>query len=192
VILLLILKIIPEILEIVINLIDAFRVLIESVLKLFYSIQDIKILDIKIFLNKSKYVIKNFFISLVMIYKIAIYVSACTVSILLDSIIDLFVYNWNNKISMVFRTIIMWYEVDLTNFFANYDNEFINNLRESYQLTRCDNIERKKETEILNIELFSTSQGDESINEAKYKDFQLISSIITITIFFIIASIIDN
>jgi hypothetical protein len=93
VILLLILKIIPEILELLINLIDAFKVLIKLVLKLFYSIQDIKILDVKIFLNKSEYIIKNFFISLIIIYKIGIYVSAYTISILLDSIIDMFVYN---------------------------------------------------------------------------------------------------
>jgi hypothetical protein len=192
VILLLILKIIPEILEMVINLIDAFKVLIESVLNLFYSIQDIKILDIEIFLNKSRYVIKSFFMSLVIIYKVAIYVSACTVSILLDSIIDVFVYNWNNKISMLFRSIIVWYEIDFTNFFANYDNEFINNLKEGYELTQCNNIERKKETEIFDIELFSTNQSEESVNKTKHKDFQLISCIITITIFFVIASIMDN
>jgi hypothetical protein len=192
VILLLILKIIPEILEMVINLIDAFNVLIESVLKLFYSIQDIKILDIEIFLNKSRYIIKSFFMSLVIIYKVAIYVSACTLSILLDSIIDVFIYNWNNKISMLFRSIIVWYEIDFTNFFANYDNEFINNLKEGYELTQCNNIERKKETEIFDIELFSTNQSEESINKKKHKDFQLISCIITITIFFVIASIMDN
>ena len=191
-ILLLILKIIPEILEMVINLIDAFNVLIESVLKLFYSIQDIKILDIEIFLNKSRYIIKSFFMSLVIIYKVAIYVSACTLSILLDSIIDVFIYNWNNKISMLFRSIIVWYEIDFTNFFANYDNEFINNLKEGYELTQCNNIERKKETEIFDIELFSTNQSEESINKKKHKDFQLISCIITITIFFVIASIMDN
>jgi hypothetical protein len=191
VILLLILKIIPEILELLINLIDAFKVLIKLVLKLFYSIQDIKILDVKIFLNKSEYIIKNFFISLIIIYKIGIYVSAYTISILLDSIIDMFVYNWNNKISTVFRSIMIWYEIDFTNFFANYDNKFINNLRESYELSQCNNIERK-ETEISDIHLFSTNKGEESINEAKHKDFQLISCIITVTIFFIIASIIDN
>jgi len=176
-----------------INFINILEILLKSILNLFDYIIEIQVSDIKTFLNKIIFLIKDFFILIPTILKFEIYFLFYLMSILVDFIINSFVINWNNRIENLIYYIITWYEIDFTNFFANYDNEFINILKEKFEIK--DNkfyeiIENKKiKHDDYTIELF---KENENVITKKNRKFQLISCVITLSIMVIIMTIIDN
>ena len=176
-----------------INLINILEILLKSILNLFDYIIEVQISDIKKFLNKIIFLIKDFFILIVSILKFEMYFLLYLLSMLVDVIVSSFVINWNNRIENLIYNIITWYEIDFTNFFANYDNEFINILREKFKIK--DNkfyeiIENKKiEHDDYTIELF---EENENVIAKKNRRFQLISCVISLSITVIIIIILDN
>jgi hypothetical protein len=176
-----------------INLINILEILLKSILNLFDYIIEIQISDIRTFLNKIMFLIKDFFILVLTILKFEIYFLLYLLSMLVDMIVSSFVINWNNRIETLIYDIVTWYEIDFTNFFANYDNEFINILREKFKIK--DNkfyeiIENKKiEHDDYTIDLF---EENENIIAKKNRKFQLISCIITLSITFMIIAIVNN
>jgi hypothetical protein len=176
-----------------INLINILEILLKSILNLFDYIIEIQISDIRTFLNKIMFLIKDFFILVLTILKFEIYFLLYLLSMLVDMIVSSFIINWNNRIETLIYDIVTWYEIDFTNFFVNYDNEFINILREKFKIK--DNkfyeiIENKKiEHDDYTIELF---EENENIIAKKNRKFQLISCIITLSITVMIIAIVNN
>ena len=122
----LILQSTPEMLKLIINLWDFFKMVLKLVFELFNPIQDTIISEIRTFLNKAKYVFGDFFINVLMIIKITVYTLIFVTPAIIDSIIDTFICDWNYKITAFLRSIIVWYEIDFINFFTRYDDQFIN------------------------------------------------------------------
>jgi len=91
----LILQSIPEMLKLTINLWDFLKMLLKLIFEIFNPIQGEEILEIQAFLNKTKYVIEDFFINVLLIIKITVYMWIFAA----PAIIDTFICNWNYKIT---------------------------------------------------------------------------------------------
>lgn len=182
-------------LKLTIYLWDILKTLLKLVFELFNIIQDTKISEIQTFLNKAKYEIKNFFMGLLMTIKISIYIWIFTMPTIIDYIIASFIFDWNYKITAFFHSIIVWYEIDLTNFFARYDDQFINKLREVYKITApcgASDIIDERKVNLNNYQILDVFDDYTDDDRIKYKRLQLISCCITLTLFLTLSIILSE
>ena len=174
----LILQNVPEILKLAIILWDFLKMLIKLIFEIFNPIQDTRISEIQTFLNKTKYVIEDFFINTLLVIKITVYIWIFAATAIIDYIIDALICDWNYKITTFFRSIIVWCEIDFINFFTRYDDQFICKLRETYKLAAhfgvSDIIDKNN---YQTLELFEGYVEDDII---KYEKLQLISCCIAL------------
>lgn len=195
VIVMLILQNIPEMLKLIIYLWDILKTPLKLIFELFDTIQDTKISEIQTFLNKTKYEISEFFMGLLVTIKISIYIWIFTVPTIVDYIIDSFICDWNYKITSFFHSIIVWYEIDFTNFFARYDDQFINKLKEVYKITAprgTSDIIDERRVNLNNYQILDIFDDYIDDDRVKYKRLQLISCCITLTLFLTLSIILTE